>query len=591
MADWNWGGAGDDDEDEEDAGGAGWQWGSRDGIIFLVDCTEPMFTQRVDEECSPFELCIKCAEVTIKNKIISSDKDLLGIVFYGTEKCENPGEFKHVSICHDLDQPGAQRVLDLQALLEESDNNDFKKKFGHSVDYSLSDALWTCATLFSNCTQKLGFKRVLLFTNNDNPHGNNEQLKKQAVVKAADLHQNGIDIDLMHINKPGKSFEVDLFFKDMLCTDEDENVLLPDAAEKFDELLTRVRAKDHKKRAISKIPFSLGGALNMSVGVYSLVRTCVKPYGVKLYKKTNEEVKSSTKQFLKETGEILMPQDMKKSVTYANKQICFEPEEVVEIKKFDDPGLKLMGFKPRSSLKPYYHIQPAQFIYPDEASVHGSTTLFTAMLMKCLEMDRIAICRYIARRNTPPRFVTLLPQAEELDEHNVQVLPPGFHVIFLPFADDFRKLDFGEIKTSANVKQVDKAKEIIKKLQFTFSSEDFENPALQRYYANVEAMALDTDLPEEVKDYTLPDDEKMGKRAGKLLEEFKDLVFPADYTPGVKRKAETVDVDVQQEAKAGKLSKLTVPVLREYCKKANIDSSGTKKANLVDAINAHLGLS
>ena len=25
----------------------------------------------------------------------------------------------------------------------------------------------------------------------------------------------------------------------MLCTDEDENVLLPDAAEKFDELLTR----------------------------------------------------------------------------------------------------------------------------------------------------------------------------------------------------------------------------------------------------------------------------------------------------------------------------------------------------------------
>ena len=35
---------------------------------------------------------------------------------------------------------------------------------------------------------------------------------------------------------------------------------------------------------------------------------------------------------------------------------------------------------------------------------------------------------------------------------------------------------------------------------------------------------------------TVPDDEKMGKRAGKLLEEFKDLVFPADYTPGVKRK-------------------------------------------------------
>ena len=35
-------------------------------------------------------------------------------------------------------------------------------------------------------------------------------------------------------------------------------------------------------------------------------------------------------------------------------------------------------------------------------------------------------------------------QAEELDEHNVQQTPPGFHVIFLPFADDFRKIKFDE---------------------------------------------------------------------------------------------------------------------------------------------------
>jgi len=32
-------------------------------------------------------------------------------------------------------------------------------------------------------------------------------------------------------------------------------------------------------------------------------------------------------------------------------------------------------------------------------------------------------------------------QKEELDEHNIQAVPPGFHVIFLPFADDFRKLN------------------------------------------------------------------------------------------------------------------------------------------------------
>ena len=41
-------------------------------------------------------------------------------------------------------------------------------------------------------------------------------------------------------------------------------------------------------------------------------------------------------------------------------------------------------------------------------------------------------------------FAYHLFQEEELDEHNVQVTPPGFHVIFLPFAEDMRKLKFAE---------------------------------------------------------------------------------------------------------------------------------------------------
>lgn len=35
-------------------------------------------------------------------------------------------------------------------------------------------------------------------------------------------------------------------------------------------------------------------------------------------------------------------------------------------------------------------------------------------------------------------------QEEELDEHKVQITPPGFHVIILPFADDFRKVKLDE---------------------------------------------------------------------------------------------------------------------------------------------------
>lgn len=32
-------------------------------------------------------------------------------------------------------------------------------------------------------------------------------------------------------------------------------------------------------------------------------------------------------------------------------------------------------------------------------------------------------------------------QHEEFDESNIQISPPGFHVIFLPYAEDLRKVN------------------------------------------------------------------------------------------------------------------------------------------------------
>lgn len=38
------------------------------------------------------------------------------------------------------------------------------------------------------------------------------------------------------------------------------------------------------------------------------------------------------------------------------------------------------------------------------------------------------------------------------------------------------------------------------------------------------------------------------------------------------------------------LGKLTVPVLREFIKREKIQASGTRKADLIDAINDHFGV-
>ena len=41
------------------------------------------------------------------SKIISSYRDLMALVFYGTEQSKNPrNSFKNVYVYHDLDEPG-----------------------------------------------------------------------------------------------------------------------------------------------------------------------------------------------------------------------------------------------------------------------------------------------------------------------------------------------------------------------------------------------------------------------------------------------------------------------------------------------------
>ena len=89
-----------------------------------------------------------------------------------------------------------------------------------------------------------------------------------------------------------------------------------------------------------------------------------------------------------------------------------------------------------------------------------------------------------------PRVVALLPQQEEIDEHNIQMKAPGFHIIYLPYSDDIRKLKI-ESHAKASEEQVDKAKEIIDKLKFTYTPDMFENPAVQKFYRVLEAFALD----------------------------------------------------------------------------------------------------
>ncbi|KAK2121062.1 X-ray repair cross-complementing protein 6 [Saguinus oedipus] len=596
-----------EEQEEENLEASGdYKYSGRDSLIFLVDASRAMFESQSEDELTPFDMSIQCIQSVYISKIISSDRDLLAVVFYGTEKDKNSVNFKNIYVLQELDNPGAKRILELDQFKGQQGQKRFQELMGHGSDYSLSEVLWVCANLFSDVQFKMSHKRIMLFTNEDNPHGNDSAKASRARTKAGDLRDTGIFLDLMHLKKPG-GFDISLFYRDIISIAEDEDLRVHfEESSKLEDLLRKVRAKETRKRALSRLKLKLNKDIVISVGIYNLVQKALKPPPIKLYRETNEPVKTKTRTFNTSTGGLLLPSDTKRSQIYGSRQIILEKEETEELKRFDDPGLMLMGFKPVVMLKKHHYLRPSLFVYPEESLVIGSSTLFSALLIKCLEKEVAALCRYTPRRNIPPYFVALVPQDEELDDQKIQVTPPGFQLVFLPFADDKRKMPFTE-KIMATPEQVDKMKAIVEKLRFTYRSDSFENPVLQQHFRNLEALALDLMEPEQAVDLTckefesMPKVEAMNKRLGSLVDEFKELVYPPDYNPegkvtkrkhdnegsGSKRpKVEYSEEELKTHISKGTLGKFTVPMLKEACRAYGL-KSGLKKQELLEALTKH----
>ncbi|XP_053440777.1 X-ray repair cross-complementing protein 6 isoform X2 [Nycticebus coucang] len=558
-----------------------------------------MFESQDEDELTPFDMSIQCIQSVYISKIISSDRDLLAVVFYGTKKEKNSVNFKNIYVLQELDNPGAKRILELDQFKGQQGKKHFQDLIGHGSDYSLSEVLWVCANLFSDVQFKMSHKRIMLFTNDDNPHGDDSAKASRARTKAGDLRDTGIFLDLMHLKKPG-GFDISLFYRDIISIAEDEDLGVHfEESSRLEDLLRKVRAKENKKRVLCRLKFKLSKDIALTLGVYNLVQKAVKPAPIRLYRETNEPVKNKTRTFNVNTGSLLLPSDTKRSQMYGSRQIVLEKEETEELKRFDEPGLILIGFKPLMMLKKHHYLRPSLFVYPEESLVNGSSTLFSALLTKCLEKEVLAVCRYTPRKNVPPYFVALVPQEEELDDQKIQVTPSGFQLVFLPYADDKRKVPFPE-KVTANPEQVDKMKAIVQKLRFKYRSDSFENPVLQQHFRNLEALALDLMEPEQAVDLTLPKVEAMNKRLGSLVDEFKELVYPPDYNPeekvtkkkqdegpGSKRpKVEFSEEELKAHVSKGTLGKFTVPMLKEACRAYGL-KGGMKKQELLNILTKH----
>ncbi|EAA08137.5 AGAP002690-PB [Anopheles gambiae str. PEST] len=610
----------DEEEDEQDDVFAG-----RSGLILTVDCASYMFEREGGESESRFVEVLHIIEAMMRNKVVTNETDLVGVVFYNTkhnpapetEEELQPGLVapRQCAIYLPLGATSVEMIRKVRGMRESDDLFGFDAKYGHAQGTSMSNVLWLCSRMFSHCGYKLAQSTIVLFTSNDQPHDSSSSEYQQALVKARDLQQKEIFVELVPMSG---SFECGKFYKEFLCTvleEELDEFECPVYEQSKERLLHRLFVRSYKKRSIAGIKWHLSDDVSLAVNVYSLRRRPRYPKKVRLLRTTNEVIVSKrvhmsstfSDEREEEDTKVLLPGEQRKSIAIGGEKVSFKPEEVAQMKQLLPPGIRLLGFKPASVIKMTNHLRSSLFLYPNESYINGSTTLYRALYEKCLEKNQVAICMLTMRRKQPSKLVALVPQTElahdplgEADRHC------GFRVDFIPFAGDIRKLPFLEESATApevTDEQTDLFKKMIKKVKFKFHPTHFEDPSSQNLFINIESLVFDVE-DAELFDSTRPDCDRIDTKLEPILTDMERL-FGEDVEEAPKRRrnegtdhdgeprtkgprvAPVNDEELVNLLKQGKVGSLTIPVLKDYLQRQGVRGiSQLTKSGLVDQILA-----
>ncbi|KAL7279454.1 hypothetical protein ACG7TL_007297 [Trametes sanguinea] len=547
----------------------------------------------------------------------------------------------------------------------------------------VGDVFTSCNWVMRDGAPKTATKRIFFITDEDNPHpgAKNARLMTSARTTLIDLMQAGVTVEPFFIGTDEKPFDPTKFYSSVLLptniteldeiTDDGPAPMLPESISitRVEELLDQMRFHEVPKRALFSVPFTFAPGLTIGVKGYGLITEQKKGayrYFADLgdrvepvisrtaYVDEERDAEADKTEILYgmdlgapsvegEDGEDAKESEVGTRAVALGSRVFYTAEEVRSFRTLGlEPGIKLLGFKPRSELAFEDNVKHSIFIYPDEMSYSGSKRTFTALLRTMIKKKKIAIVLALTRRNSSPIFCAVLPQAEKVEESGWRE-PPGFHLIPLPFADDIRAApDLKGFRASEDLRDI--AGQWIHKLKVkngSYPPDSYPNPALAYHNAQLEASAFREDFdPEAFEDLTMPKYDMMHKvrslrisvstdvgshatgtstvstptisppnvlhgthipapcrrssqRAGQLMREWKTALLEDEtanvvsaHTAGRKRKAADTDEppvdedEIRRLHDSGQLRKLRVEDLKQFLRSKGLPVSG-KKDDLV----------
>lgn len=601
------------------------------------------------ERDSPVSAALTCAYQLMQQRIISNPKDMMGILLFGTEQSDlkdTENTFQNCSLLSDLDVPCARDVKQLRDLLE--DEEEAAKILKPSKErVAMSTVLFCANQIFTTKAPNFSSRRLFLVTDNDYPVIV-KQDKDTAITRARDLYDLGCTIDLFPISQSDHMFDRTKFYDDLVYptspSDPDAPIAIPsttkiaksgDGISLLKQLLSSINSKAAPRRALFTLPLEIGPGLRIGVKGFILIKRQqhAKSCNVWVGGEKPQIVSASTTHMADDTARVVEKGELRKAYKFGGDSITFSTEEFLQIRQcFGDPIIRIIGFKPLSSLPIWANLTKATFMYPSEGDFVGSTRVFSALQQKLIKSRKMALSWFIARKNAAPVLAAIIPGEERFDENGEQTMPPGLWIVTLPFADDIRQCPPTKQEPVSSPELTDKMRVIMEQLQLpkgVYDPSKYPNPDLQWFYKILQAMALEEEIPEKADDKTMPKYRQIEKRAGPYIieygEQFEVDMAKADVSsaPGLPSRGRTgekrpkaggddddapkprkrikkeeedgddeqgmTDEQMEDLCNSGAVQKQTVAVLKLYLKAKGLSTIG-KKAELVERVQGHFGL-
>lgn len=198
---------------------------AKDAVLFIVEVSPSMLTapppsdSKKQERDTPTSAALKCAYSLMQQRIISNPSDMMGVLLYGTEESKFQEEeqargglaYPHCYLLTDLDIPAADDVRALKSLVE--DEAESKKLLVPSQErVSMANVLFCANQIFTTRAPNFASRRLFIVTDNDDPHTNDKASRSSAAVRAKDLYDLGVIIELFPVSKRDHKFDRSKFY-------------------------------------------------------------------------------------------------------------------------------------------------------------------------------------------------------------------------------------------------------------------------------------------------------------------------------------------------------------------------------------------